>query len=364
MKPLFYTVGLIACSFSALAQVGIGTGTPKAFLNVPAGKTVLFGEDTLGAGTKLIWYANKGAFRAGSISGPQWNDANVGINSFSVGKNTLAIGSSSVAIGENASASGTQSFAIGFSAIAGNDNAVAIGTGSSVAGMGSIAIGNSQARGAYAVAIGLQNRVIANYSLALGSNARANKQGSCVIGDGAYLYEADSVYSTAMNQMTMRFSGGYHLFTSGGPQAQAVGVQILPGGNAWQTISDSTRKEHFRPVNGAAFLDKIRQLRLGSWNYKGQDSKQYRHYGPMAQDFFAAFGKDELGTIGEDKSINQADFDGVNLIAIQALLAKIERLETMNQALQQENAGLQQETASLKSDIDWIKKQLGGIVKK
>ena len=37
-------------------------------------------------------------------------------------------------------------------------------------------------------------------------------------------------------------------------------------------------------------LIKIRGLSLTSWNYLGQDSKQFRHYGPMAQDFFAAFG--------------------------------------------------------------------------
>ena len=39
----------------------------------------------------------------------------------------------------------------------------------------------------------------------------------------------------------------------------------------------------------------------------------------MAQDFFSAFGNDGIGTIGNDTTINSADFDGINLIAIQAL---------------------------------------------
>jgi hypothetical protein len=39
----------------------------------------------------------------------------------------------------------------------------------------------------------------------------------------------------------------------------------------------------------------------------------------MAQDFYAAFGKDDLGEIGCDTLINQQDFLGVNLIAIRAL---------------------------------------------
>ena len=57
----------------------------------------------------------------------------------------------------------------------------------------------------------------------------------------------------------------------------------------------------------------------------------------MAQDFYAAFGKDSLGYIGCDTLINQQDFLGVNLIAIQALekrTQKIEQLETENREQQ------------------------------
>jgi len=89
-------------------------------------------------------------------------------------------------------------------------------------------------------------------------------------------------------------------------------------------------------------------MRLGSWNYKGQNVKQYRHYGPMAQDFFAAFGRDELGVIGEDKSINQADFDGVNLIAIQALIKEVEALKAEFTNLKQAQMSMKTETESLK----------------
>ena len=42
-------------------------------------------------------------------------------------------------------------------------------------------------------------------------------------------------------------------------------------------------------------LEKIAKMNLTTWNYKTQDPKTFRHYGPMAQDFFAAFGKDEMG---------------------------------------------------------------------
>jgi len=64
-----------------------------------------------------------------------------------------------------------------------------------------------------------------------------------------------------------------------------------------------------------------------TWNYIGQDVKTLRHYGPMAQDFYAAFGNDDLGEIGCDTMINQQDFLGVNLIAIQALEKRTAQLK-------------------------------------
>jgi hypothetical protein len=63
----------------------------------------------------------------------------------------------------------------------------------------------------------------------------------------------------------------------------------------------------------------MRGIRLGSWNYKGYDSPGLRHYGPMAQDFYNAFGRDDHGTIGNDTTINQANLEGVLMILVKAL---------------------------------------------
>lgn len=80
---------------------------------------------------------------------------------------------------------------------------------------------------------------------------------------------------------------------------------------------------------------------LSSWNYKGQDAREFRHYGPMAQDFFAVFGHDKYGVSGNDTTINQADMEGVTFIAVQAL--------------EKRTADLQKENAELKSEIEKIK---------
>ena len=53
----------------------------------------------------------------------------------------------------------------------------------------------------------------------------------------------------------------------------------------------------------------------------------------MAQDFFAAFGNDGVGTIGTPTTINSGDMAGILMIAVQAL-------EKQNRDLKADNAGL------------------------
>ena len=66
-------------------------------------------------------------------------------------------------------------------------------------------------------------------------------------------------------------------------------------------------------------LEKIRGFELTSWNFIGHDPKEFRHYGPMAQDFFAAFGHDGVGQIGTETTINSGDMAGILMTAVQAL---------------------------------------------
>jgi trimeric autotransporter adhesin len=96
-------------------------------------------------------------------------------------------------------------------------------------------------------------------------------------------------------------------------------VTVIEGQVPYTYTSDRSQKENLHPVEGEEVLTKIRGLSLTSWNYIGQDAKQFRHYGPMAQDFFAAFGHDAVGTIGTPTTITSGDLDGILMIAVQAL---------------------------------------------
>ena len=96
-------------------------------------------------------------------------------------------------------------------------------------------------------------------------------------------------------------------------------VTVIEGQVAFTFPSDKTKKENFQPVDGEAVLGKIRGFELSSWNFIGHDPKEFRHYGPTAQDFFAAFGHDGVGQIGSETTINSGDLAGILMIAVQAL---------------------------------------------
>jgi hypothetical protein len=98
--------------------------------------------------------------------------------------------------------------------------------------------------------------------------------------------------------------------------------------------SDRNKKENFRPVDGEEVLRKIGGLSLTSWNYIGHDPEQFRHYGPVAQEFFAAFGHDGVGTVGTPTTINSGDMEGILMIAVQTLSKENAELKARIEALE------------------------------
>ena len=73
-----------------------------------------------------------------------------------------------------------------------------------------------------------------------------------------------------------------------------------------------------RPAGHDSKVSQLAKLPLASWNFIGHDPRKFRHYGPMAQDFFSAFGSDDIGTIGTPTTINSTDMAGILMIAAQA----------------------------------------------
>jgi len=321
MKHVFVVLTLFAYHIVPAQNVGIGTAAPVARLHVAdsnvvftaTGDTKSFPDDTppvSGAGRRMMWLPERAAFRVGYVDNNAWDKDNLGKYSFAAGKRANASGFGSNAMGYNPTASGSLSTAIGYNALADGD---------------------------YGIALGVSAHAGGQQSVAIGSEVWANGKGSFFFGDSDP-HNVGTASSATANEMAMRFNGGYYFITDdvGG----FTGVRVPAGGNSWTTISDVKLKEKFLPVDGELFLQKISKLYLTTWNYKTQDPKTFRHYGPMAQDFYAAFGTDAYGSIGCDTLINQHDFISVNLIAIQALEKRTTMLAAENHDLRKQNEAL------------------------
>lgn len=276
-----------------------------------------------GAGTRLVWYPGKASFRAGTVSGTQWNNATIGAFSVGFGTGTTASGSGSVATGIDSTASGTGSVAMGFASTATGDGAVALGHSTKAAANGSTAVGwNTSAGGAFSLAGGFDVSASGLASVALGSHASTNgRQGAFVYSDTS---NAAFTYASADNQFTVRAAGGTRFFSN---STATMGVKLEPNGGAWTNASDAALKRDFRDLDGEAVLSKLRAMPIREWSYISQDPA-IRHVGPTAQDFHAAF------ALGEDpRGITTIDADGVALRAIQALEARTSALVAVNQLL-------------------------------
>ena len=85
-------------------------------------------------------------------------------------------------------------------------------------------------------------------------------------------------------------------------------VTVIEGQVSFTSVSDRDQKENFKPVDGEEVLEKIREIPVQSWNYIGHDAKEFRHYGPVAQDFFAASATMTLGLSGRPPRLTPAIF--------------------------------------------------------
>lgn len=252
--------------------------------------------------------------------------------SFTAGRVNTVSNVHSIAMGYGNDVSGPTAFALGGNNIVSGGLSFAIGSQNTISSVYSTAIGNS---------ITLN----ANNSFALGQNIQVNSGGTgsvtMIDGSGASLVTVGTA-----NKFVARYANGFVFYSN---SAFTTGTFLGAGANSWASISDSTKKEKFVEVDGESMLQRASKMRATTWNYKGQDSKIFRHYGPMAQEFFAAFGQDKYGTIGNDTTIASADIAGVNFVLIQAL-------EKRTRVLQEENAKLKVEMLDYKEVVSRVGK--------
>ena len=336
--PSSFATGLSAVASGEYSAALGSRSKASGFASFAAGSNA----DASGARSIAIGNAASNFIVGAKASGPL---------AIAIGSSPHASGNYAIAVGHTSNASGHYSTAFGFSANATGYISTAIGNGSTASGERSLAMGsNTMASGQYANSLGSFTTASGNYSTSMGSYVSTNNYtGAFIIGDAS---TNDILNIATSNSFRARFDGGYRFFTSAAA-INAESCQLPAGGNAWVTASDYRLKEKFLVSDGESFLQKIAGMQLGSWNYISQNPNRQRHYGPMAQDFYAAFGKDDFGTIGNDTTINAADFDGVNLIAIQALEKRTQKIVE----LEKDNETLKAMIMQLRKEMDEMKKK-------
>lgn len=295
------------------------------------------------SGTRFMWYGQKAAFRAGSIDGTQWDDANIGSYSTALGQNVRALGDNAIAFGKSTVAAGVGTIAFGEGCTATGANSVALGYGSSTS-----TSAGSPRQGSFVFS---DRSVLLTYSF--GSNVDPNSQFHPTVSHsfnvratgGSYFY-TNTALTTGLTFKTTDASlictnNSFKLNTDGSTtltsnSAATAGVSLSAGGGSWASLSDVNMKENFASVNGEELLERLRMVPITSWNYKTQDST-IRHIGPMAQDFAAAF------NVGEDnRHIATIDPDGVALAGVQALDNRTNSQQLRIEQLQKENKELKE----------------------
>src|SRR5216683_330701 len=186
-----------------------------------------------------------------------------------------------------------------------------------------------------------------DFNTASGNTALANNtsgSGNTALGFAADVSAGDLTNATAI---------GYNAIVDVSNKVRVGNhdVTVIEGEVGFTCSSDRNKKEHLRPVEGEAVLTKIRGMSLTSWNFIGHDPKQFRHYGPMAQDFFAAFGHDGMGTIGTPTTITSTDMDGILMVAAQALEKRTVEQRKRIDVLTAENADLKARLEALERRV-------------
>lgn len=224
---------------------------------------------------------------------------------------------------------------------------------------------------------GIDNSAVESYTFAAGRRAKADHEGAFVWADST----DDDFASTRADEFAIRASGGIRLHSNRGISLNAASAPIItraydvfdstvsekeghgrwglfmepynlvlgipaiasrqfqvakynPDGtrtalmtldqNGNMTItgtysppSDRNVKTNFTDIVAREVLERVAALPIQRWNYR--NDLETPHLGPVAQDFYAAFG---VGA--DDKHIATVDADGVALAAIQGLNQKVE----------------------------------------
>jgi len=260
-----------------------------------------------------------------------------------------------------------------YATIGGGQNNTASGNRATVGGGQ-----NNTASGQYAtIGGGRDNLASGNYSVVLGGFSNtANGNYNLVFGNDVdpsvtesrrvYFFSEDISGFLVINRLD-----GDHPIHVGTDNTNGNGAHLTTGGQ-WMTGSSRSFKERFVQYRPAEVLEKILQLPVEGYFYKG--TEEY-HITPMAEDFYRLFRTGvheiiETDSTGQlvrrpnpdvDKYLAASDVAGVALLGIQALHEENAQLRQQISDTRTENTQLRQQVADLETENAQLRQQISDI---
>ncbi|HVG44459.1 MAG TPA: tail fiber domain-containing protein [Longimicrobium sp.] len=318
-----------------------------------------------GAGTRFEWHPCRGSLRFGRATSTEWDDANMNDFTFAGGTNVKVSGLGSIGYGQDVTVTSQAAAAFGNNVTVSGTAGFSGGASNVCSGFACTAIGYTvRAGGQGSVALGYRTTANNDYSVAIGYRASNNTHtGTMAMGDES---TTDSVRNQADNEFRIRYNGGIRLRVSTAANGNTpgaggnVGCDLTVAVPSWTCASSRTLKENYLAVDGEDVLARVRALPITTWSMIGGD-RSVRHLGPVAEDFYHAFG---LG-LGET-TIGLGDIDGVNLAGVKALEARTtelrRQLEARTAELRQEREARVAESAALRGEVAELRAQVQAIL--
>jgi hypothetical protein len=217
--------------------------------------------------------------------------------------------------------------------VGGGDSNAASGLSSTVTGGTA-----NTASGQYSIVAGGESNTAGGaYSFAAGQNAVATDSGSflwCASG-------GTQCGSAGTNSFEVAVYGPIVFYD--GPNG--AGCNLSAGGGSWNCSSDRNLKDNIVPIDSRSVLEHVAHLPITQWKMKAEPTGR-KHIGPMAQDFYAAFG---LGD--SDRYIALGDGQGVALAAVQALYKVVQEKDGQIRRLRQQLQVIRETDSQLKRQL-------------
>jgi hypothetical protein len=155
--------------------------------------------------------------------------------------------------------------------------------------------------------------------------------------------------SGSIDQCIFKYNNGYVFYTN---NTLTSGIQALAGAGSWSSICDVNKKENLKELDYKEVLDKLDNLPIFQFNYKGNPRQQI-NYSPTAQNYHKLFTDEKLNDkhTKDQLSIESMDLLGLCVCGIKALKEIADKQQVEINKLKSTKTSTTSTTSSASGDV-------------